>query len=137
MITSQQKHILRILYFQSQQQTHGLYTLMSPVNIVAEEKIVRFWRRASLLQKTEQIVILSVNVCSDGDRTSQSQEDRLTLNHLLCKLYYLIYCLSFQQDKGARIFVLCAQQLIDGLIDVEGVVLVLLIIRCKDLPIKF
>ena len=42
-------------------QTH-LQTLLSSVNVVAEEEVVGLGRESTILEETEQVVVLSMNV---------------------------------------------------------------------------
>ena len=62
MITSEQKEVLRVLDLVAKKKTDSLERLLTSVNVVAEEKIVCLRRKATVLEKSEQIVVLSMYV---------------------------------------------------------------------------
>ena len=49
----------------------------SPVNIVAEKKVVGMWRIAAAVKVAQQVFKLSVNVSADVDRSIELQQHRL------------------------------------------------------------
>lgn len=52
MVASQKEEILRVFDFVGQQQANALDTLSSSIYIVAQEEIVGFWRKASILEES-------------------------------------------------------------------------------------
>ena len=65
MISSEDVDFFRVLNFVSEQKTYSLDSLPSPVNVVPKEKIVGFWREASILKESEHVVVLTVNIPTD------------------------------------------------------------------------
>lgn len=64
-ISSEQKEIFRVLDFVSQQQADGFQRLLSSVNVVAEEKVIRLGGKASVLEEPQQIGVLAVYVSTN------------------------------------------------------------------------
>lgn len=62
MVSPQQEKVLRILYLIGQQQADRLQAVLAPVHIVSQEQVVGLGREASVLEKSQQIIILPVNV---------------------------------------------------------------------------
>ena len=62
MIAAQQEEVLRILDFVRQQQADRLERLLSPVDVIAQEQIVRLGREAAVLEQTQQVIILTMDV---------------------------------------------------------------------------
>ena len=61
-ISSQNKEIFRVFDLIGKEEANGLERLFTPVNVVTKEKVVGFWREPSVLEKTEKVVVLSMNV---------------------------------------------------------------------------
>lgn len=64
-VASQDKKVLGILDLVGQEEADGLERLLAAVNVVAEEEIVGLWREAAVLEETQQVVVLSVNVAAN------------------------------------------------------------------------
>ena len=72
-VASQDKKVLGILDLVGQEEADGLERLLAAVNVVAEEEIVGLWREAAVLEETQQVIVLSVNVAANlGTRVSRS-----------------------------------------------------------------
>ena len=71
MIAAQQKEILRILDLVGEQQADSFETLLAAIDIVAEEEIVGLRGESAVLEQTEKIVILTVNVAANLQRRLQ------------------------------------------------------------------
>lgn len=66
--------------------------MLSTIDIVAEEEIVRFGGKSSVLEKSEEIIILSMNVTYQGTCWEQDKSfSRL-------RTTYFNGCFEFQQD---------------------------------------
>lgn len=61
-VPAQEEKVLWILDFVSKEQTDGLQTLLSTVDIVAQEEVVRVWRESTIFEQTQKIIILPMNV---------------------------------------------------------------------------
>ena len=62
MVSSQQEEVFRILDFVAEKQADGLDGLLFSVDIVSQEEIVSFGREDSILEDSQQIVVLSVYI---------------------------------------------------------------------------
>lgn len=65
MVAAQNEEVLRILDLVGQEQTDGLEGLLATVDIIAEEKVVGFRRESTVFEKTQEIVVLTVDVTAD------------------------------------------------------------------------
>lgn len=61
-VASQQEKVLWIFDFVGEQQTNGLQRLLAPVHVVAQEQVVGLWRESSVLEQSQQVCVLPVNV---------------------------------------------------------------------------
>ena len=52
-IPSQQEYVLRILYLEGKQKTHGLNTLLATVDVVSEEKVICVGHLARIFYEPE------------------------------------------------------------------------------------
>lgn len=59
------------------QQQNRLERLATAVDVVAEENVILLRRKAREVKKTEEIVVLSVDVAADADRREDLDEHRL------------------------------------------------------------
>jgi len=64
-VTSQDEEVLGILDLVGQEQADGLKRLLATVDIIAKEEVVGLGREASVLEESEKIVVLAVNVAAD------------------------------------------------------------------------
>ena len=62
MVAAQQEEILRIFDFVGEQETDGLERLLATIHIIAKEQVVRLWREATVLEQSQQVVILAVDI---------------------------------------------------------------------------
>lgn len=61
-VPPQKEEVLRVLDLVGQQQADGLQRLLAAVHVVAEEQVVGLGREAAILEKTQQIRVLPVDV---------------------------------------------------------------------------
>lgn len=61
-VSSEQKEVLWILDFVCKQQANCLQRLFSSVDVVAQEEVIALWWESTVLEQSQQVVILSVNV---------------------------------------------------------------------------
>lgn len=64
-VAAQQEEVLRIFDFVREQQADGLQRLLSTIYIIAQEQVVWLGRKASVLEQSQQVVILPVDVACD------------------------------------------------------------------------
>lgn len=61
-VAAQDEKVLGILDLVREEQADRLQALLSTVDVVTQEQIIRFWREATVLEQAEQIVILAVDI---------------------------------------------------------------------------
>mmetsp|Transcript_41627 Transcript_41627/g.61077 ORF Transcript_41627/g.61077 Transcript_41627/m.61077 type:complete len:264 (+) Transcript_41627:174-965(+) len=76
-VAAQEEEVLRVLDLVGQEQADGLQALAPAVDVVAEEQVVGLRREAAVLEQTQQVVVLSVDVAANLDRRFQLNQDRL------------------------------------------------------------
>lgn len=62
MVSAQNEEVLWVFDFVRKQKADGLQRLLSAIDIVSKEQIVCFRWKTAILEKSQQIVVLSVNV---------------------------------------------------------------------------
>jgi len=67
-VASKNEEIFRVLDFVRHQQTDGFQRLLSPINIVTKENVIRLGRESTVLKETEKVIILAMNVTTNFDR---------------------------------------------------------------------
>ena len=67
MIAPQDEHFLRVLYLQCEQQANGLQTLPPSVHIIAQEQVGGLGRKSTVLEESQHVIVLSVDVSTDLD----------------------------------------------------------------------
>jgi hypothetical protein len=76
-VATQDEEVLGVLDFVRQEQADCLQGLLAAINVVAQEEIVRFWGEASVLEQTEEIVVLSMDVAAYLDASVGPQQARV------------------------------------------------------------
>lgn len=66
MIAAQQEEVLWIFDFVRQQQANGLQRLFAAIDVVAQKQIVGLGREAAVLEQTQQVIVLTVDVACNG-----------------------------------------------------------------------
>lgn len=82
MVSTKQKEVLGIFDFVRQQQAYGLQRLLAPIHIVAQKQIVGARRKAAILEQTQQVRVLAVDVTADNQGRFEFQQDRLLEENL-------------------------------------------------------
>jgi len=86
MIAPKQEEVLRILDLVAQQEKDGFQTLLSSIDVVSEEQVVgRRWK-ATHLEESNEVRVLSVHVADNLDRRRQLNESWLTEEDFACSL---------------------------------------------------
>jgi hypothetical protein len=65
MIATENEEVLRILDLVGKQQADCLKRLLPSVNIVAKKQIVGFWWEAAILEETQKVIVLAVDVAAN------------------------------------------------------------------------
>lgn len=66
MVAAEYEKVLGILDFVRHEKTYGLEGLLAAVDVVAKEEIVRLGWEATVFEKSEEVIILAVNVACGG-----------------------------------------------------------------------
>jgi hypothetical protein len=61
-VAAKQEEIFRIFDFVGEQEADGLQRLLTTIHIIAEEQVVRLGREATVLEQSQQVVILAVDI---------------------------------------------------------------------------
>lgn len=64
-IAAKNEEILWILDLVRKEQADGLEGLLAAVHVIAKEEVVRLWWESTVLEQSQKIVVLSVNVAAD------------------------------------------------------------------------
>ena len=64
-ISAQDEKVLRVLDLVCQQQTDRLQRLLSSIDVVTEEEVVGFRRETTVLEETEQIIVLAMDITAN------------------------------------------------------------------------
>lgn len=67
MVTTQDEEILWILYFVGKKKADSFQGLFASIDIVAQEQVVCFRRKSTILEQPQQVVILAMNITADLD----------------------------------------------------------------------
>ena len=65
MIATEDKEIFGVFDLVREQEANGFQGLLSPINVIAEKQIVGFWRKPSVFEESEKIVILAVDISAN------------------------------------------------------------------------
>ena len=62
MVATKKKEVLWILDLVCQQETDGLKRLLPTVHVITKEEVVGLWRKSSILEQPQKIIVLPMNV---------------------------------------------------------------------------
>lgn len=65
MVAAQNEEVLGILDLVGQEQADGFQRLLSTVDVVTKEEVVRLGREATVLEQTQQVIVLAVDVAAN------------------------------------------------------------------------
>jgi hypothetical protein len=77
-VSTQDEEIFGVLDLVRQQQTDRLETLLATVHVITQKDVIGLGREAAVFKETQQIIILSVHVTADLDRSLQLEKHGLT-----------------------------------------------------------
>lgn len=77
MVPSEDEKVFGVLDLVGEQETDGLEGLLAAIDVIAEEEVVCFWRETAVLEQSEKVVVLAVDVtCStDADDANANKKD--------------------------------------------------------------
>jgi hypothetical protein len=61
-VASEDEEVFGVFDLVREQQADGLERLLSSVDIISEEEVVGLWGERPVLEQTQQVVILAVNI---------------------------------------------------------------------------
>lgn len=70
MIAAEDEEVLWVLDLVCQEEADGLERLLTPIDVVTEEKVVCFRREPTILEEAQQVVVLSVDITTDLSKWS-------------------------------------------------------------------
>ena len=72
MISTKDEKVFRVLDLVREEKTNGLERLFASIDIVTKKEIVCLWGEAAILEQTEEVVVLPVDVACVGTSRQQS-----------------------------------------------------------------
>jgi len=81
-IPTKQKEILRVFDLVGKEQTNRLQRLLAPIDIVAKEQVVRLGRESAVLEQSQQVRVLAVNIAANLQRRLQLEQNWLRQKNL-------------------------------------------------------
>lgn len=105
MVATQDEEVLRVLDLVGQKKADGLERLLATIDVVTEKQVVCLWRETAIFEKTEEVIVLTVDVAADllgGEEVGSAQRpdskktcrDQKTVR----RLAYLNRSLELKQD---------------------------------------
>ena len=82
MVSTKNEEVLGILDLVREEEANSLETLLATVDVIAQEEIIRLGREATVLEQTQQVVVLSVDVTANLDGCLKLQENGLADENL-------------------------------------------------------
>jgi hypothetical protein len=68
-VTSEDEEVFGVLDLVGEEQADGLKRLLASIDVVTEEEVVGLRREATVLEESEEIVVLSVDITADLEGT--------------------------------------------------------------------
>jgi hypothetical protein len=62
MVATQQEEVLRVLNLVGEEEADGLEGLLATVNVVSEEEVVGIGRESAVLEESQKIVVLAMDI---------------------------------------------------------------------------
>jgi hypothetical protein len=80
-VSSEKEEVLWVFDFVSEEEADSFQGLLSSIDVVSKEQVVGLWRKGAVLEESEQIVVLAVNVTTDFQRSLKLEKDWLGQEH--------------------------------------------------------
>ena len=120
MISSEDGYFVRIFYFESEEQTDGLDALSSSVNVVSKKEVAWLWRKASVLEQSQHVIELSMDVTADSDGRGYFYHHGLFHEDGADGADQAEYITLRQFDQFSWFGSSCLEEDFDDLVDVDG-----------------
>ena len=62
MVSTKDEKVFRILDLVCEEEAYGFEGLLTPVDIIAEEEVVCFWWETPIFEKSQKVIVLTMNV---------------------------------------------------------------------------
>jgi hypothetical protein len=70
-VTAEDEEVLGVLDLVGEEQADGLERLLATIDVVTEEEVVGLGRETTVLEQTEEIVVLAVDITTDLDMSEE------------------------------------------------------------------
>lgn len=74
MVAAQNEEVLGVLDLVGQEQADGLERLLATVDVITKEQIVGLRRESTVLEKAQEVVVLSVDITADLERAQNTSD---------------------------------------------------------------
>jgi hypothetical protein len=74
-VTAEDEEVLGVLDLVGEEQANGLERLLATVDVVTEEEVVGLGRETTVLEQTEEIVVLAVNITADLEGVRREEQN--------------------------------------------------------------
>ena len=82
MVSTKNEEVLGVLDLVREEEANSLETLLATVDVIAQEEIIRLGREATVLEQTQQVVVLPVDITANLDGCLKLQENGLADENL-------------------------------------------------------
>jgi len=76
-VAAEDEEVLGVLDLVGKKQADGLERLLATIDVITKEEVVGLGRETTVLEQTEEIVVLAVDITTDLDRSLKLKEDGL------------------------------------------------------------
>lgn len=77
MVPTKNVNLVGVANLEGKEEADGFDSLPSAVDVISKEEVVRFWRKPAILEQSEHIVVLSMDVSTNLERSIDLQEHGL------------------------------------------------------------
>mmetsp|Transcript_41384 Transcript_41384/g.90870 ORF Transcript_41384/g.90870 Transcript_41384/m.90870 type:complete len:222 (+) Transcript_41384:497-1162(+) len=116
-VPAKQEKVLRILDLVSEQQTHALQSILPAVHIVPEEEVVCVRREAAVFEKTQQVMVLTMDVSNNLDGSLKLKQSRLVNKQRRGFINQVGNLIAGEIHCSPRLLFPCCQQLLNDAIN--------------------
>jgi hypothetical protein len=67
-VAAQDEKVLRVFDLVSQKQANYFQTLLSAIDVIAQEQVVALRREPTILEQTEKVIVLTVNIAYENEK---------------------------------------------------------------------
>lgn len=119
MVASQDIDFFRVLDFVGVKETNGLDALSSSIDVIAQKEIIWIGRETAILEETEHVVVLAMDIAADFERGLDFDEHGLAEEDVFDSPDDSQNDWLLQLDQLSRLVVPDFEQGFDGCVDVD------------------